>query len=132
MTAATPLADQFFRNFATMRPKGINKKSQILETLGERVLELWLTAKKPPPPPPRANRVKYLTFDRCFYKTLLYSTYREEQRPTLESPGLSAWLGMWGSPLSKKDHFTLPQNICTHRKFCKKVAKIAMKTSHLS
>ena len=42
MTAATPLADQSTSNFATMCPKGIKKKSEIWETLGERVLEFWL------------------------------------------------------------------------------------------
>ena len=41
-TAATPLADQFTRHFVRMCPKRIREKSEVLETLGERVLEFWL------------------------------------------------------------------------------------------
>ena len=64
MTAATPLADESTWNFATMCPKGVKKKSEILETLGERVLEFWLPVwwcgpKSLPPPtlPPIGYRV---------------------------------------------------------------------------
>ena len=39
LTAANSLADQFTRNLC---PNGIKKKSEILETLGGRVLEFWL------------------------------------------------------------------------------------------
>ena len=60
MTAATPLADQFTWNFATMCPKGIKEKSEILETLSERVVEFWLPVDGAgqKAPPPEGNRVK--------------------------------------------------------------------------
>ena len=73
MIAATPLADQFTWNFATMCPKGI-KRSQKFWRLGERVLEFWLPVwwrgPKSAPPPPVGNRVKvFLHFQSlCFSK----------------------------------------------------------------
>ena len=61
VTAALSLADQLTWNFATMCWKGIKKNSEILETLGERVLKFWLqSGQKSPPPLPIGNRVKCL------------------------------------------------------------------------